>query len=227
MSTDRLTVGVAVPGYIKHIQYIYDLLDSYEAGTEKPDKLVISLSSMPEGDFKLEKTYSYPIEIFSTTKMQTPSKNRNVAKAHLDTDIISFMDIDDKAHPNRIEYIRRAFIENPEIDALVHNFTRRVFFNDPIEPQPYTYISNAIYVSDLVRAKKECMPPLPPSKHEQGIVMHSQPSLKKSVARRFDFDEAPSAMYKEDLFYLRALLGNEIKFGYLNSRLSHYRPLTR
>jgi hypothetical protein len=219
----RLTIGIAVPGYINHVKFLYPFLDAYEAGTEKPDKVAISLSSMPE-EFVLTKSYSFPIQIIATPARQTAGKNRNVAKAALDTDIVSFMDIDDIAHPRRVEYIRRAFEMNPTVDVVLHNFVKREYFHEPMEDQDYLFFES-VRCTDLFGSDKTKYGiVLPPTKHYRGIVMHSQPSIRQHVSKTYNVDESAAALYKEDLIFLKTLWNRKLKFGYIEARLSNYRP---
>jgi len=221
-----MKIGLAVPGYIGHIKYIYELLDSYENGTVKPDQVAISLSSMPEEGFKLEKNYSFPVEIVCTPIKQNPAQNRNIAKKLLNTDIITFMDIDDIADPHRLEFIKRAFDENPGVDCLIHNYVPRHEFGNVHDIQHYNFLNKGIdvrYGLYTINISQSCYPTSFVVSRNPCWVMHSQPSVLAKYASRFDYDENLQEMI-DDIMYLQLLHKEGANFAFLENRLSHYRP---
>ena len=113
------TLGIAIPCYRPHAHLIPTCLDGIESQTVKPTKVVISCSSTSEMP-TLSRSYSFPCEILITSEKQTASQNRNVAARHLNTDLISFFDVDDLMHPRRLESILECF-KSP-CDIVLHSF---------------------------------------------------------------------------------------------------------
>jgi hypothetical protein len=98
------TLGVAIPCYKYHIPLLKRCLDSIEAQTHKPDQVVVSCSSCEPTDIP-SFTYSFPLKIVATSLRQNAAQNRNRAAAELTTDLVSFFDVDDAMHPQRIEML--------------------------------------------------------------------------------------------------------------------------
>jgi hypothetical protein len=217
-----LSVGIAVPGYAGHIRYIYEFLDSYENGTVKPDKVVFSLSSMQE-PFVLQRPYSFPIEIVQTREKIVAGGNRNIAKSKLDTDIVTFMDIDDRAHPQRIEFIKKTFEENADIDMLLHNYVPRDHFGDDPVVQDYTLVRNGIRGSWLIEIDIRAYPSTVKPTYVAGYVMHSQPTVRAQYAKNVHYYDKECEMI-DDVMYIHSLIQKGARIAYLENTMSFYRP---
>lgn len=113
------TFGIAIPCYSLHKHYIRRCLDLIEAQTVKPTKVVISCSSTTEVE-RIDTPYSFSYQIIPVAHKQNPAQNRNTAASYLDTDIVSFFDVDDVMHPQRIEFILQCFTK--PCDIVLHSF---------------------------------------------------------------------------------------------------------
>lgn len=228
-----LTVGIAVPCYVNHVKYIDEFLKSYENGSVKPDNVVISISSMPPINIieDYSKKYTFPIDIRTFPTKKVAGENRNIAKSHLKTDIISFMDVDDVATFQRVEFIKRAFEENPEIGAIVHNYVAREYFDSEesqIIDEDYKFYKDAVYLipgNMCLQVNKEIVKNDSPYNDISyyGAVMHSQLSVRREIINSFLFDTYDRGEI-EDVVMIRKLWDAGVKFGYLNCLLSKYRP---
>lgn len=232
------SIGIAIPTYSKHIQFLNELLESIEQNTIKPTQVVVSISSMQ--DYENDKIYSYPIKYLVTSDYKNPSMNRNIAKSHLNTDIISFIDGDDVMHCKRLEYIKTAFSYDPYIDIVMHNFIgtkhfsilEQNLFNNMYEKQiePYTncykeytghkpgWFETTINW-DLVKTDNN------PYKIN-GMIHHSQISIRNKL-NKYMFNEDKTALYCEDFLFLKSLIDKGHNAIYLNNALTRYRPSLR
>lgn len=113
------TVGVAIPCYKGHISKIQNVLDSIESQTVKPEMVIISCSSSVPSDIPRLPMYSFYYQIITTPDRHNTAQNRNKAAKLLNTDLITFIDVDDVMHPQRIEILKS--IENA--DMIVHKFS--------------------------------------------------------------------------------------------------------
>jgi glycosyltransferase involved in cell wall biosynthesis len=123
-----MRIGVAIPCFIKHIDYCYKLLDSINVQTRLPDQVIVSCSSSKPEDF-VKREYKFPLTIITSEERKNASQNRNIAASNLDTDIISFIDGDDIMHPQRLEVIENAFKQN--VHAVLHSFFENDECNQP------------------------------------------------------------------------------------------------
>lgn len=119
-----VSIGIAIPCYKHHIQYIPQIIKNLCEQKRKPDAVVISCSSVDEEVFKeleclpqtdLDITF-IPIETYKNA-----SENRNIAASQLKTDLISFFDVDDLMHPQRTAFIENIY-EKTKFDVLYHNY---------------------------------------------------------------------------------------------------------
>lgn len=104
---------VCIPTYHRHLKYLQECLDSIKVQTVLPDRVVISASSVVPEDVAPFRAQSYPFEVIwlTTHKIQMCAANKNcAARAAIQagTEFLSFFDSDDRMHPRRIEYIKRA-----------------------------------------------------------------------------------------------------------------------
>lgn len=139
------TVGVAIPCYKYHIPLLKRCLDSIEAQTRKPDQVVVSCSSCESSDIP-SFAYSFPLKILTHSQRQNAAQNRNRAAAELTTDIVSFFDVDDVMHPQRIEVL----VDGQDYSILLHGYSF------PHEEFPLTYTSVRAYANQLRKGPTGC-----------------------------------------------------------------------
>jgi glycosyltransferase involved in cell wall biosynthesis len=118
------TIGIAVPCYKNHIKYIPQLIANLQSQTRKPDQIVISCSSVDAAalaELECLPQTELDIRLIPIKEQKNGSSNRNIAAAHLNTDLIAFFDVDDLMHPQRIEFVLSIY-EKTKFDVLYHNY---------------------------------------------------------------------------------------------------------
>jgi hypothetical protein len=216
-----MTIGVAIPTYIKHIDKLKGLLDNIQSSTIKPSKVSVSCSSYVGDPIKYG-DYDFELIVNYYSEYKNPSSNRNSAARLLDTDIISFMDGDDMVHPQRNEFIIESFSLN-KCSALLHNYKLSSsidtdFFNKRYDKVDYLHeYVNTPGVNnypDLISYPYNNINHLP--------YQNAHISILKNVFDRYQYDENELLKYKEDSEYTNRLVKNNIKISYIHNPLSIY-----
>lgn len=116
-----MRIGVCIPGHTDHLQYLQKCLESIEQQTVKPTVISISISSHTSILPPIQ--CSIPLKISATPNAACAGKNRNIAAKAIEdeVDILSFVDMDDWMHPQRLEMAEKAFAENAA-DCFLHFF---------------------------------------------------------------------------------------------------------
>jgi glycosyltransferase involved in cell wall biosynthesis len=215
-----MRIGVAIPCYKGHIQYLKRCLDSIEAQTVQPDEVVISCSSSTNDDFP-ELRYSFPFTIIVIPEKRNAGQNRNTAASKLNTDIISFFDADDVMHPQRLEAIRKCFQNDPECGIVLHNFKKADSFDTPCE----LFQMVEIHQGGLM-VNPYSWGVLPRDQRYLGHQGHC--TVRKDVLLNIQFSERPednieSGVGKEDSLFCRRVLEFDIyKNAFISNILSVY-----
>ena len=216
-----MKIGVAVPCYYGHIQRLYELLDSIDKQTILPDKVVVSSSSTSV--FKYNKEYCFPLEVIVTEDKQNASKNRNIAASKLnDMDYITFIDADDRMHPQRIEFILKSSQEHNS-DIILHNYfesskgTVESFFKNFEEISTRT--------NTLIQGWSGCITHINGYSDNIDKIHHGQVTVKRSIFEEVKFPEEREFETKEDcVFCYRVFSLPNIKHAYIQNELSYYKP---
>ena len=209
-----MTIGIAIPTYIKHLNKIENLLDSIQLSTTKPDVVSISCSGCDKQDFNFDK-YDFDILIKYTKDNKNAASNRNTAADMLDTDIISFMDSDDLMHTQRVEFLLKSF-EKYKCDAILHNykFTNSVDFEFIINRYESTdYLHEYVNTTGLV---------FPTNNLNHLPYANGHISVLKGIFDIYRYNDNISMLYKEDSEYSNRLVKNGIKISYILNPLSLY-----
>jgi glycosyltransferase involved in cell wall biosynthesis len=194
------TVGIAIPCYRGHIQYVDALLQNIASSTHLPTQVAISCSGWDRTG-TLRFTYcGFRVDILYTTKLQGIGTNRNIAANALTTDLITFLDVDDLMHPKRIAYLRDAF-EQSGCDAVYHGFVRLHRDHLPTEHAD---------LGPLDVSRTPC------------DVMAAHVTVRSSLFRRIQFDERPSSWRQEDTVYRKQLIADGVSVAYVSNPLTYY-----
>jgi hypothetical protein len=206
-----MRIGVAIPCYIGHIENLRVLLSSISKQTRLPDKVVVSCSSTTE--LPSFPVYNFDLIIVCVQSKKSPSQNRNIAAKLLDVDIITFFDADDLMHPQRIEFVERAFMGGANV--VLHNYS--------IEPSDcYIYDSPDIYYDSLSQCMSGCIRHINQNNYGLGI-HHSQVTVTKEIYDAVHFDENPTIIGKEDCVFCWCVFAlPNIKSAYISNGLSLY-----
>lgn len=208
-----MQIGVAIPCYIGHINHLKVLLESISNQTRVPDKVVVSCSSVAKMPDDFPK-YDFDVEVVCDPSVKNPSQNRNIAARRLDTDIITFFDADDVMHPQRIEFIEKAFYGGADI--VLHNFELN-------QTQTTLFESCNISYNCLCQCATGCIRHINWNAHD--LIHHAQVSVKREIFDQVQFDEGPTGIGKEDCVFCWSVFARpNIKNAYISNKLSMYLP---
>jgi hypothetical protein len=219
-----LSLGVAIPTYVKHVSFLQPLLNNIEQSTVKPEKISVSCSSVQvdrDVDFSVG---SIPVTVQYTRQEYNPSQNRNRAASQLSTDLIMFIDGDDLMHPQRIELVKNVFLEHPEVEAVYHTYDHiKIEQRDnpysTIQEAPEVILNEITSIPNWVGIRVR--------NTDSYNVHHAHVTVRKSVFDRIKFNESPRYKYMEDSLYASDLVNNGVNVAFLNSALTRYTMNTR
>eukprot|EP01104_Vermistella_antarctica_P001926 TRINITY_DN1208_c0_g3_i2.p1 TRINITY_DN1208_c0_g3~~TRINITY_DN1208_c0_g3_i2.p1 ORF type:complete len:313 (+),score=40.40 TRINITY_DN1208_c0_g3_i2:307-1245(+) len=139
LSTSRPpTIAVCIPAtygmYLMCHEAIFGQLAQYET---MPTEFVISVSQV-NGDVeenrlneiewemrvKYPRAFNTSMKIFGRSGARSQGDNRNHAAEHTHSDLIAFFDSDDYAHPSRLRILVDTFRAQPDLDIIIHSYTR-------------------------------------------------------------------------------------------------------
>ena len=125
-------IGVAIPCYSRHAHLLGSLFENIYMSTVKPVQIVVSCSSWDKDEIVTGQYKDIPIMIKYSKRRINQAENRNIAAGLLDTELISFIDADDLMHPQRLEYIVKAF-QQSSFDVIYHDYEGKLDdqYNDP------------------------------------------------------------------------------------------------
>ena len=115
---NSLKVSIAIPCIWNHFGYLTKAFDSIINGTLIPNQIAISISPVITNDqkkeiFELCKKYTNYCKItvgYNNKKMNTPITRESLSKI-LDGDIILYHDADDWQHYQRVEIVKKIFMD--------------------------------------------------------------------------------------------------------------------
>jgi len=216
-----MKIGVAIPCYNGHINQLFDLLDSIQNQTIIPDQVIVSSSSTT--DFKINKEYSFPLEIIITEDKKNAAQNRNIAASYLsDMDYITFIDADDIMHPQRIEVLLKV-IDACTSDIILHNFYTEKELNNNLIFEKIEIINVRTY--SLIPSWSGCITHINGYNDKIDRIHHSQVTVKKTIFELVKFPEEFKFHRKEDsIFCHRVFSLPNIKNAYIKNKLSYYKP---
>lgn len=125
------SIGIAISCYNVQIKYLNRLFDSIQSQTVHPQIVVVCCSLSIEDDLNKEfddTCYSFPFKILINPLYRNNAQNRNEASIALDTDIISYVDVDSIMHPQCIECIRECFTHVKHSKILIHRYSENEHF---------------------------------------------------------------------------------------------------
>ncbi len=212
-------IGVAIPCYVKHVHLINSLLENISNSTVKPAQIVVSCSSWDKDEEQVGLYKDIPIKVKYSKRQINQAENRNIAAGLLDTELISFIDADDLMHPQRIEYIIKAF-QQSSFDVIYHNFDGQGddHYNDPFGEVGPLNISDKPFVVDPNNKLTIVL-----EGQENGLEYHNaHVTVKRKIMKRFKFDENWEVYRSEDTLFARMLVENKVSCGYIENKLSRY-----
>jgi glycosyltransferase involved in cell wall biosynthesis len=154
-----LTISVCIPCVIQHVPTLDRCIKSISEQIVLPKEVVISVSSVEEGQMDATKTATefllgkyrnkLEINVLYTTEKRYAGENRNIAIRHATGDIISFIDADDTMYPNRLYAIRNIFELYPDCIGVVHHFTENGCRNTDRWRFNEDFVDSYVYSTDI------------------------------------------------------------------------------
>lgn len=215
------TIGVAICAYKGHLPHLRALFDSIASQTRLPDQVVVRCSSTSAAEFPYDPAaYPFPLECIVCEEYQTAAQNRNVAARRLTTDLVSFMDADDRMHPQRIEVILEGFRRHQGSRILLHHTTTAPDASFSLYPPgDWEYWPNVLYRCPW--GSTQLNPPRP-----DRIVTNGHVSVAREVLLGgIQYDESPAYYGREDTKFSTDVIGAyPSQTLYCPLALSHYIP---
>lgn len=123
-----MKIAVCIPGHWPHMQYLRACLDSIFAQTRRPDMISVSISSVPTDAPPFQYDFPIPLLIQTSPLPACAGTNRNRAAAAAltadpDVDVLSFFDMDDLMHRDRVRLLEKAFYDISGSAMFIHQCT--------------------------------------------------------------------------------------------------------
>lgn len=224
----KARIGVAIPCTKKDLKYLEHCLFSIKKQKRLPDYVAVSVSEV-ERDPIIEEC-PFPVEFITHESKKDAAQNRNAAGNYLrdKVDIISYFDVDDVMHPERLSEIVRVF-ENSDADCILHNYFNKSFSDYHHDEVSYNQLQ-------WDQAKDFVMDGFEAVQHQIGTVEFKAEKIKSlenygqcarghlSVASyTFEIIRTIEGFGQgEDSQYCHSLLKYGYRFGYLYQCLSLY-----
>ena len=211
------TLGVAICSYRRHIPHLAKLLASIQAQSRQPDEVVVSCSSSMPEDFPFcESDFSFALRVLVHSEKKNAAQNRNAAAACLSTDLVTFFDADDVMHPQRLDFIARAF-EVHDIEILMHNF-HSDNCSDFVEYDRCTIFRNVLFKCPWGSTQIS-------GSIDDAHVHNAHATVRRKVLEEIRFREEASYHAKEDtVFCTDVIVRYPDRTAYCHDKLSRYSP---
>lgn len=209
-----MTIGIAIPTYWEHVEFLDRLLDSIARSTVQPSQVCVSMS---EYGREINKDYPFDLIVLCTPLKRNVAQNTNRALSMLTTDIVSVIGGDDMVHPQRNEFLLRAFA-HPKITAVVHNFHQDTVVNEAFLSSRYDLME--LYVNYIDTLYPNI--PYPTSAIEHLDFANGFISFRRELLSKYSYDESPEAEYIEDSLFNRKLVEDGYKISYIPQKLALY-----
>lgn len=198
-----MKIAVIIPCWIEDLDKLALLFDSIEKQTRRPDLVFLRVSSIPK-EYTLEiPKITFPLIVDTIEKQQSAAENRNhgILNVSDEYDILSFFDSDDLMHPQRLEYLEKAFIES-KYDAILHDYIAEELEN--FEGWPDIEYKLEKYDNH--------------SKTANGHI-----SIRNNVKQNILFPTDKLTIGKGDTVFIKGIIELNYTIGFINGRLSFYR----
>lgn len=208
-----MKLSFCITCWTKDFKFLKRIVPLLEAQTSAPDEFVLSASSLTELQVseippRINET---PLRVVNSTTPLYAGGARNQGGEFASCDLVTFCDIDDLIHPQKIEVTREAFSHNPTADAFVHNYSKGNVKEFPlIKTFKFYEITDhrSIY--------------LKPPEHGFSEVTHGHLTIRRSILEDKQYDH--KLRRGQDAEFCSGLFHGKYKIFYSNEKLISYIP---
>lgn len=189
----------------KDVHMLNETLSAFKMQTENADEVIVVGNDLHEIEVN-----DSSIKTFTEPSRRSPSFNRNKGAEIASGDIMIYHDVDDLPHPQKIEFIKKAFLEH-DVDAFVHGFSEGMMY-------PYRYGDLEIERITEIKQNKYLHSDI----CTDGDLHHGHLSIKKYLVTKYQYNE--DIYFGEDADFIKHvfLAGHHVAYG--NHKLINYRP---
>jgi hypothetical protein len=208
-----MKLSFCITCWTKDFKFLKRIVPLLEAQTIAPDEFVLSASSLT--DLQLLDIPAHingvPLRVVNSAYPLYAGGARNQGGKFASCDLVTFCDIDDLIHPQKIEVTREAFSRNPTADAFVHNYSK-----GNVEKFPLIKTFKFYKITDHRSIY------LKPPAHGFSEVHHGHLTLRRSILNAAQYD--PQLRRGQDSEFCFKLLQSKYEIFYSNERLVSYIP---
>jgi cellulose synthase/poly-beta-1,6-N-acetylglucosamine synthase-like glycosyltransferase len=193
-------------------KYLKRLLPYLESQTKLPDKFIISSSTLSEDQIQSvpKEIKGTPVTFINSKKALYAGGARNQGASICETEFITFFDIDDIPHPQKIEITYTAF-SNLKADCFTHNLnTYQKQFESIEKPFNFDLITQSVSIY------------LKPPNNSYSEVTHGHLSCRTNIFKNIKYNE--SMRRGQDSDFCMRLLKNKYNIYYSPEILISYFP---
>jgi glycosyltransferase involved in cell wall biosynthesis len=110
-------VSCVVPAFNSE-RYLHEALDSIDAQTYRPIEIIVADDGSTDGTAEIVSRYRAPVR-FVTQATAGPAATRNLGLRAARSDLIAFLDADDRWHPEKLARQVERFATRPELAVSV------------------------------------------------------------------------------------------------------------
>jgi len=196
---------LCVTCWSQDVHMLSETLSAFRAQESAPDEIVVVGNGLRE--IKVDNS---SIRTFAEPTRRSPSFNRNKGAEIASGDVIIYHDVDDLPHPQKIHFIKKAFLEH-DVDAFVHGFSEGMMY-------PYRY--GDLEIERISKIKQDQY--LHSDICTDGDLHHGHLSIKKDLVTKYQYNE--DIYFGEDADFIKRvfLAGHHVAYG--NHKLINYQP---
>ena len=176
-----IKLSFCITSYYRDIHYVERVLNALSHQTAAPYEILIYCSGIKDIQISKDITINskiIPIKTIIDNTPQLQTVARNTCAYHSKGDVVSFFDVDDIPHPQKIEIIS-AYINN--YDFLVHSYKTDNNNFSKIDLQKIKYYTNLYIDKNPKSTNLKVVPDRP--------IHHGHISLKKNIFNTLTYDD--------------------------------------
>ena len=170
----------------------------------------------------LERLGPVPVRIVRSSDVYVQGKSRNNAALVSTAELISFVDADDKMHPERLEVIQGAFRGNENLTLLLHGFVEDEnasgWDSESMLSKMYTTVGKEEICESEIRSRRQPNLDL--------LVHHAHVTVRRELFEKFRYDESPARHRIEDSVFVREVVAAACSRREVNDLLVLKAPLS-